>query len=826
MNVQLTKMVENTSVASFVPKKVTDFKHKPVEEKEKVISRELFNNEKILENLVEEFQKLKGRLDSIKDPGYLINIDDQIEELKRKTEKIRKANVKLNVATAVAGREIHDIESEGIHPQVKETNQKGQELFIINKKLDKLRAENELIEEQKAKKNERLDELQEKLDKLTAIASHMKIAVPNPQRIEKHANLKQKVTDLENGIKFLENNNDKYIKNHLQKEVDELSLIYNRDKEHITLLEQMLAQQKNALKEMLEKENMKDKNDKATKELISKIKLTLEEADTTFEFDNRLGEGPTTTTNAEDRKGRAGKPPIGKDPRKDLYDGLPLYSPTKLKQEASKKIPAKKDFPDIREKTPEVAVREERISIKKVEKKPAENPNPKPLSRPSSHKELSKEPVKQQPAKEKEKEKEPEEKPKEDGNPAFSKPNIFKKPFSKKVEDSVNLDDQMKKEESAPVLTNKPDGNKLEPATNLGINKKDNGLSLPDFMQDTKKSPEITKKNELKISDDLGAKKNTNDLTMPNKTPGEGAGKLITDIPVDESINLGGVSRVRGGRQRGAEQQQQAQQPKKDDLWGSTDTKPLEIKAEPKKDTKPINDPFAKFDNLDSIDFSKKDKNLLGSQEQKAQPVKKNNDDFDNMGLFNPVEEKKPVVQQKKEPGLFGDDDDRKIQVRKGPRDRGVGLGGGAQNKENIDDLFGGGTGLGGVVDSQKENPISLESKPARRNMFDDKKKDDDLFGDDLFTKKTTIEPKKEQLSLGNDFGAKNLDFGKKDTGFNNNLKDLTDITKDEKPVQKPAEKFSMAPTDNLGGIGGKPRRMNMGGAGPTNTNNQKVIFC
>lgn len=806
MNVQLTKMVENTSVSSFVPKKVTDFKHKPVEEKEKVISRELYNNEKILENLVEEFHKLKTRLDSIKDPGYLINIDDQIEELKRKADKIRKGNVKLNLATAVAGRDLNDIESEGIHPQVKEMTQKGQDLFVVKKKLEKLIQENENIEEQKAKKNERIEELQEKLDKLTAIASHMKITVPNPQKIERHADLKKKVADHENGIKFLENNNDKYIKNHLQKEVDELTIVYNRDKEHITLLEQMLGQQKNALKEMLEKENMKDKNDKATKELISKIKLTLDEADSTYEFNESNLVGPNTTTAAEDRSRKAGKPPIGggKDPRKDIYEGLPLFSPTKVKAEAAKKIPSKRDFPMEREKTPELTNREERVSIKKNIEKKAPTESNKPLSRPASHKELPKETIKP-------KEKEVvEEKPKEETNPAFSKPNIFKKPFAKKVEDSVTVEDQLKKEESAPVLTNKP-----EPTTNFGMNKnKNDGLSLPDFLQDTKKSPEITKKNELKLSDDMGTKKpnNTNDLTIPNKTPHGDAGKLITDIPVDESINLGGVSRVRGGRNRGG-----GEQPKKDDLWNSNDLKASDPKPEANKQqaTKPIVDPFSKFDNPDSIDFSSK--KLAGNQEIKPVQQVKKNDDFDSMGLFNPVEEKKPVVQQKKEPALFGDDDLNKVQVRKGPRDRGgLGIGGAAQNKENIDDLWGSGAGTGGDSHKEKET-LTLDSKPARgRNMFDDKKKDDDLFGDDLFSKKT-VEPKKNEFNpLKNDFNPLKDDFTSKKDDFLN----LNNDTVQEKP--KPAEKFSMAQENTLGSIGGKPRRMNMNMGGKPE-NKEKV---
>lgn len=45
-----------------------------------------------MDNTVDEYEKLRTRLDQLQDPLYMMNLKDQIEATKRKSHQVNKAN--------------------------------------------------------------------------------------------------------------------------------------------------------------------------------------------------------------------------------------------------------------------------------------------------------------------------------------------------------------------------------------------------------------------------------------------------------------------------------------------------------------------------------------------------------------------------------------------------------------------------------------------------------------------------------------------------------------------------------------------------------------
>ena len=810
LNSELSKVVEHTSIANLAPKKHVEFKYKSLEEKHKIISRELNNNEKILETTYEEYQKLKNRLNTIKSPEYVIDLEEKIAETQKKIEQIKRTNLKLNLQSVASGKDLHDIENDGMPATIKEANDKATELAILKRKIEKLIEKNEKLELEREKKTEDYERVKEKYEKLTAIAEALKLGNDNSKRIERYNTLKKQVDIMEEAVKNTENKNQKYMDNYLFRELEELMIAQERDREHIKKLEEMIEQQKQALKEIIEKEGLKDKNDKLTREVVRKIELSLEAANTNLPSDVSII-GLNSAKNKDAKK--PSKPPLAKDAKKDIYEGLPLFSPSKLKKEEApqKKILIRKTELFAERKSPkhgEKEYRESSPSVEKRENKFGFKSEKRTEKEDTSVGKLTSRKTPDQKERPREVE---QEKPKEEVNPAFSKPNLFKKPFGRKAdhseESSMKLDENKKPE----ITQNNPKEQVFDP---IG-NKKQEPLTLPDTFG--KKPTEPQNNEPLRLSEEFQPKKRNDGLGLNNNTnnqPLQLSGnqklsdnyKLTTDIPVDESIQLGGVSRLNKGRRR-----QDNNTSNNDDLFNASTS--LKLSDNNVNNTinqnkgKDIIDPFAKFDNLDNLDFSNK---------RIGEPEKKPANNFENVGLFNPTEE--PTIKNKSannQPtnmniGLFAPDDldsaFSKAQTKRGPRDR----------VTNTDDIFGEPKKeekTDKIDFSIKETSVRIGNKPKKINAFNIGGGDDDLFSNNKKEEPFTLtKTNTAEKSLTFD---KPIDFTvnkKNDDIFDKKLDDMFDKKVDDifgKP--KAEEKFSLAPSNNDDAIGGKPRRMKIG---------------
>lgn len=735
MNDQLSKVVDRARVSSLAPRK-TEFKNKSYEEKLRTTLKEIENNEKILEFTINEYTTMKARIDQIKDPNYELDVEEKTRQTRAKIEEVRKANKSLNLATGNIAKDLHVIDqADGVAPLIQEANEKARELAIMKRKLKRFEDLNEAFELEREQKNSKLEKAQEDYNKLLSQAGRYKVTNEDNKLSEKYHELKGKVKTYENHVKHTTNTNEKYMKNQLEKAIEELYVVNMRDTETLERLETMINEQRQVLNEMIEKEE--HKIDKNTKEVINKIKISMD--------GNKMTLDPAKAISAESsrpqQKRLSSKPPaaVGKS-NYDLYTDLPLYNPpnansnVKVDSLLNKKDIAKKEIMAIREKTR----RDEEDKNQNRSLTPKHDQKPKGLVKDNTKPNLKAKDVKtisnpdlggtknnsspQQAEQEKPlREKTPEVKKKEEEvdssglKPVFSKPNLFKKnpktentaPETKPVEKETYKEPELKlygsdnkgKKESLALDNAGPSFFVTDPSSKKGE------LILPGSLGNQNKPAEPKKNEELSIGGPSNYSSQKKPLAFEDDDfkPKQ---ESVTNVKnnADEEISLGalgGLSRLNKLKKGGGNNAAPAAY-----NLDSKDTHTLEL---------PGGKPSGGLTLGEPQQLTLSNNNTTKNNDLQLGPSKTNNEKLFNYGGNNNAKVKDI------------DDDDFFGGGTTG--NKGLNLGGFGKPTNNNDNLFG-----------KKEEPVAKgRDRTHLLGGNNEKNNDDDLFGNNIGNKKEPV---------------------------------------------------------------------------------------
>jgi hypothetical protein len=568
LNEQLTKIIERSKVSNFAPKKV-EFKERHIDDKIRTTLKEIENNQKILELTATEYTSTKERLDQIKDPGYILDLEEKIQKAITDTETTRKTNKVLGLVNGNKGRDLDGIDkADGVAPMIQEANEKARELAVLQRKLKKLKDMNNKFDDENDTKSSKFEKVKDEYKKLQSEADRYNIKLEDNKFAVQYANLKNQVKNLEGVVILAANKNEKFLKSQVERAIEELIVSNMKQTENIDRLDTMIEEQKEVLKKMIEKEEQK--NDKSIKDVISKIKASLDRPAT-------IDEEPEEKNQTRSETNLISKPPT-KKPKNHIYSDLPLYKANdknvKVDSLLNKKDIAKREVNALRER---VRNGEENIrsqtpkaehDIKGFPAKPKDNTKPN-LKSNKSHEEVEK--TFQQAEQQKLLEIKSEEKKKPGESevglkPSFTKPNLFKKSNDSPPKENTFQSPEDKKTKQDDDIIVPPITKRDNP---LGVYKKEEGLKLPGQeltlgggktdTPTTLKSPQgifltnqgasNTKREELLLPGSFEQKKKNDELIIDNKK-----GNLLEPTPIvnkpsndDDDLgigNIGGLSRL------------------------------------------------------------------------------------------------------------------------------------------------------------------------------------------------------------------------------------------------------------------------------------------
>jgi len=272
LNEKLTKLVKDSKPSN--PKKIVEFKYKSEEEQLKTINQEIENNKKIIELKAAEYKKLKERLEVIKDPEYLYQIEEKIEETMKKAEEIKRGNQKLITATLASGKNLNNIENvDGMPQNIKEANEKTKDLYLLKRKLEKLQERNREFAKEKQEKSSKIQELTQEYNDLLSSNCLTPEDKSGSALQHKYRSLQNQYKNLQETLKLIEKKNEKHVVANIKREIDSIELAILRDKELISKLDEMIEKQSIELKDIIDKEGLH--SDKAMHDVFTKIKSSL-----------------------------------------------------------------------------------------------------------------------------------------------------------------------------------------------------------------------------------------------------------------------------------------------------------------------------------------------------------------------------------------------------------------------------------------------------------------------------------------------------------------------------------------------------------------------
>ena len=509
LNEQLTKIVERSRLSNLAPKKV-EFKNKNVEDRLRTTLKEIENNQKILEFTATEYTTLKTRLDQIKNPEYILDLDEKIDETYSKIESTKKANKGLYLVNGNVGKDLDEIDkADGVAPMIQEANEKAKELAVLKKKLQKLQEGNKAFEEEDSSKSSKYEQLQRKYRKTQAEAERYNVKFEDEKLIIQYTNLKAQVKSLEDHLKFTSNKNEKYLKNQVERAIEDLYVANMKENENIERLDAMIEEQKDVLREMVEQEE--HRTDKATREVIGKIKASLDGNPLSIDPSLKINEiSKTQTKSAHNLQSK--QPATTLKNNKEKYTDLPVFDVSKgnIKVDSllNKKDLIKKEITALKEKA---RLAEDQNSLtpradKEGKEKFLQNKtNSKPNLR-EKRKENIEDQNKFQQAEQQKQKSETRREEKDPNNvnlkPNFAKPNLFKK--------SENSSSQTEALKLPDTNADKPNNNDFSHGMTLNTNRssaqKEGQLAMP--------GQSLTKKEELKLPGQekplvLGSNQNT-----------------------------------------------------------------------------------------------------------------------------------------------------------------------------------------------------------------------------------------------------------------------------------------------------------------------------
>ena len=701
MNTLLTNIIARQDLSKLVPKKFT-FKEKSVEDRLRTYNQEIANNKKILAIKQDEYNKLKERTSKIKDPTCLVNFEEKTQKTLAKIEQIRKEIKQLEYQSHSSGKNLSNMDNDAVPEALVLANERAREAAVYQRKNEKLRADIERFEEQQETQQKRLQEVSSRLEKLEELGKHYNITVEKNPHQQKYEVIAKEVRDYEDGIKILLNRNDKYMENFLEHGLEELREQNEQDKAHLANLDEMIQKQVTALKEMLAKETAE--GDRGMKDLFTKLQGSLEERKPTLADEDKSvseagvkkglkkpplprhvnereemykdlplfspkRENPKLRNKKGSRTRTTGKRSPSPEEREKMMDEInELYQKQKKEQqekgetEKETKSETKNGVKSTEKmRKPNFKLRPQADEMKKDEEK-----------KPVEEKVIQKEP--EQPKPEVVEEKKP-----------FSKPFGFKKGGGSKINYSSNNGSpeeaekkeepqkpvetvEKKPEDSKPFLLNKKDeeplGNKFKDTPDLNyvaggvsrLNNQSNQLTLPDFGGGKKKEePTANTGSRFIYGTEVGG--GSNGLTLgggqerkiekKEELPAEDFGVSRVNrgrVLKKDDNNEGLVLNFGGGAKKDNNQANTSGGLKLNDSFNAEkkDKQIFTLTQKTPADNE-IKDPFAKYDDLSNLDFSKKNLGLGGAGIKKPE---------DDKPLFR---EKKPElpVEKKEEPKPF-----------------------------------------------------------------------------------------------------------------------------------------------------------------------------
>lgn len=280
LNKVLDNILEREGIVKLTaPKKMNQkFEAKPPEEQLRTYVQEIKNNEKILEIKQEEVKKLKERIATLKNPNYLLDVQEKIDEEKHRIQELQKQNKDLKLFTHNSGRNLASIENdnEGVSNDVIKANLMEKELAFLQRKNQKIKQEVLKFEEKENDQQLKIVDLELQIKQLEKDCKSVGIELSINAEKQRYIELANELQDLDEKIKIITKRNENFLHQTYHKELQEMKAIRARDEMHLAKLNEMLEEQGVSLKEELGKETLQ--NDKAFHELYGKLRLGPEES--------------------------------------------------------------------------------------------------------------------------------------------------------------------------------------------------------------------------------------------------------------------------------------------------------------------------------------------------------------------------------------------------------------------------------------------------------------------------------------------------------------------------------------------------------------------
>lgn len=270
LNDILNQQVGKIKVEEDHDNRKVEFKNKSPEEQMRTIVKEIANNEKIMAYNKEENRKTEAKLNRIKDPLYLLNIQQEIETVQAKVDEMKRDNRKLMHSNGNIGKDLDMIENvKGVPQALEETREKQVEIKKLTKKLEGLIQKNLDMDQEKEQKLDKKESLVTEIKKL----QREEEAFNSEASITRASRLKYMLLMAEETYKSL-SKRYRMKKINVERELEQMIVENHKGKEHIERLDDIIKEQNAMLKGMISSE--RGKYSKPAQEVLDKMRLSIE----------------------------------------------------------------------------------------------------------------------------------------------------------------------------------------------------------------------------------------------------------------------------------------------------------------------------------------------------------------------------------------------------------------------------------------------------------------------------------------------------------------------------------------------------------------------
>lgn len=213
--------------------------------------------ERELDETIAEYEYLSKRLVEIRDPMYMLSLNEKKAKIMDQTIRAKRAINRLRRMAAEDRKDIHAIEQGHKKSEIlQEANDKMIEVSRIQRKVDQLKIKNKAFEREREMKEEREKELEEVYKNLQEINVHYfggQILISTSlENLDEE--MKRIYEDEEEyiGSNSIEDTRKKYYKDQLKRDIESLAVQNRQYKENLVRLEEMVKDQRKMMYEMVE----------------------------------------------------------------------------------------------------------------------------------------------------------------------------------------------------------------------------------------------------------------------------------------------------------------------------------------------------------------------------------------------------------------------------------------------------------------------------------------------------------------------------------------------------------------------------------------------